>query len=196
MLGLVGVRTEEYRTGEAPFPSVRVNEDTIIDLTALSEAPGVDEMTKAGGSSGHQANHVCLSVARREFDQIDATLQANGVDTSARRHITYGARANAPEAFYLKDPDGNVIEIRRYYDQADARTDQGRPAQRSPIRPTQTAAVAPPWSRSRSARPAIPVTFGRSETAGLLGHGVESMAWGGETVQETVLTCPHPVQRR
>ena len=34
VLGLTPVRLDEWRRGEAPFPSVRINDGTIIDLVA------------------------------------------------------------------------------------------------------------------------------------------------------------------
>ncbi|MEA2624176.1 MAG: hypothetical protein QOD06_221, partial [Candidatus Binatota bacterium] len=44
IVGLAGVRVDEFRRGEAPFPSVRVAEESIIDLMARSFAPVVDSV--------------------------------------------------------------------------------------------------------------------------------------------------------
>jgi glyoxylase I family protein len=114
LVGLAPVRGDEYRKGDAPFPSVRVAEGSIIDLTALSDVPGVNEMTKVDNSAGHPVNHLCIAMSRNEYNDLADRLEAHGVDTSARRIETYGARALAPEAFYFSDPDGNVIEARHY----------------------------------------------------------------------------------
>jgi glyoxylase I family protein len=114
VVGLEPVRGEEYRAGEAPFPSVRINATSIIDLTARDGAPDVDAMTKTSKTAGFPVNHVCISVSKEEYEALDARLTAHGVDTSSRRVVTYGARGNAPHAFYFSDPDNNVIEARYY----------------------------------------------------------------------------------
>ena len=117
--GFGPVRVEEFERGDSPFPSVRVNENSIIDLCPRSDAPGVEDMTKTGESAGFPVNHVCIDVGgRAAYEALAGRFEAAGVDTSARRRVTYGAKANAPEAFYIRDFDGNVFEF-RYYDAAD-----------------------------------------------------------------------------
>ncbi len=105
VVGLAPVRFSEFEAGEAPFPSVRVWENSLIDLMPL-------EMAR--GSAGHPVNHVCLAFSRAEYDALDARLQAARVDTSARRDDNFGAQGWAPQAFYFADPDGNVVEARYY----------------------------------------------------------------------------------
>ena len=105
VVGLPPVRLSEFEAGEAPFPSVRVCEDSIIDLMPVE---------LAGGAGGHPVNHVCLAMARSDYDALDARLQAADVDTSMRREHNFGAQGWAPQAFYFKDPDGNVVEARYY----------------------------------------------------------------------------------
>ena len=105
VVGLSPVRFSEFDAGEAPFPSVRVCADSIIDLMPL-------EMATGGG--GHPVNHVCLALSRAEYDALDRRLQAAGVDTSGRRDHNFGAQGWAPQAFYFADPDGNVVEARYY----------------------------------------------------------------------------------
>jgi glyoxylase I family protein len=114
VIGLAPVRFDEYGAGEAPFPSVRVCEDSIIDLMPVARAVATDFQTKVGGSAGHPVNHVCLAMSKSEYDELDQRLQEAGVDTSARLSPTYGARGWAPQGFYFADPDGNVIEARYY----------------------------------------------------------------------------------
>lgn len=114
VVGLEPVRLEEFRRGEAPFPSVRVSQDAIIDLSPLAAAPELERATAAPGSVGHRVNHVCIAMTRAEYDALDARLRAQGRDTSARVRPTYGARGWAPENFYFTDLDGNVIEARYY----------------------------------------------------------------------------------
>jgi catechol 2,3-dioxygenase-like lactoylglutathione lyase family enzyme len=114
VVGLGPVRFGEFERGEAPFPSVRVSEDSIIDLVPVDSAASTESLTKVAGSAGHPVNHVCLALSRAEFDALDRRLQAEGVDTSARLNRSYGARGCAPHAYYFADPDGNVLEARYY----------------------------------------------------------------------------------
>ena len=115
VVGLTPVRSGEFEAGEAPFPSVRVSEDSIIDLMPLQMADGLGSVAGAEGSAGHPVNHVCLALSKPEYDALDRRLQAEGVETSARMNHTFGARGWAPHAYYFADPDGNVVEA-RYYD--------------------------------------------------------------------------------
>lgn len=114
VVGLAPVRFEEFRAGAAPFPSVRVCDDSIIDLMPAVAAAGTDAMTKVRGSAGHPVNHVCLAMTKAEYDALDRRLQAEGVDTAARRNHSFGARGWAPQGYYFADPDGNVVEARYY----------------------------------------------------------------------------------
>jgi len=116
VVGLKPVRLDEYKSGKAPFPSVRVSDDAIIDLSPLSAVEDLELATRTPGSVGHKVNHVCIAMTRAEYDALDERLRADGVDTSARVRPTYGARGWAPENFYFPDLDGNVIEA-RYYDE-------------------------------------------------------------------------------
>ncbi|MCV7029170.1 VOC family protein [Mycobacterium sherrisii] len=114
VVGLAPVRFTEFEAGEAPFPSVRVCEDSIIDLVPLASVDGVETLTNSRGSAGHPVNHVCLALSKAEYDVLDRRLRDAGVDTSARLTRSYGARGWAPHGFYFSDPDGNVIEARHY----------------------------------------------------------------------------------
>jgi catechol 2,3-dioxygenase-like lactoylglutathione lyase family enzyme len=114
VVGLSPLRLEEFEAGEAPFPSVRVSEDSIIDLIPADNAGGTESMTKVAGSAGHPVNHLCIAMSKAEYDALDQRLQAEGVDTGARLNHSYGARGWAPQGYYFPDPDGNVIEARYY----------------------------------------------------------------------------------
>ncbi|OBJ47220.1 VOC family protein [Mycobacterium sp. 1423905.2] len=114
VVGLAPVRFDEYRAGEAPFPSVRVSEDSIIDLMAAEGAGATEAMTKVDNSAGHPVNHVCLAMSKEEYDALDQRLRDEGVDTSARLNNSFGARGWAPQGYYFPDPDGNVVEARYY----------------------------------------------------------------------------------
>ena len=114
VVGLAAVRLEDYRAGNAPFPSVRIADDSIVDLMTRVAAPIVDAMAGAPGSAGHPVNHLCLAMSVDEFEALRARLDAHGVATSPMMEQSFGARGLAPRAFYFRDPDGNVLEARHY----------------------------------------------------------------------------------
>ncbi|MCV7353028.1 VOC family protein [Mycobacterium parmense] len=114
VVGLAPVRFDEFEAGEAPFPSVRVCGDSIIDLIPVDNAAGTESMTRVKGSAGHPVNHLCLALSKDEYDALDRRLQSEGVDTSSRLHHSFGARGWSPQTFYFADPDGNVLEARYY----------------------------------------------------------------------------------
>jgi catechol 2,3-dioxygenase-like lactoylglutathione lyase family enzyme len=114
IVGLTGVRVAEFRAGQAPFPSVRIADDAIVDLMTRVAAPVVDAMAGAPGSAGHPVNHVCLAMSVEEFEALRARLEAHDVALSPMMEQSFGARGLAPRAFYFRDPDGNVLEARYY----------------------------------------------------------------------------------
>jgi glyoxylase I family protein len=114
VLGFAGVRVEEFRAGQAPFPSVRVGAETILDLMALATAPRLNALPGAAGSAGNKVNHLCLAMTRAEYESLRARLGAEGIAVPITMTQSFGARGFAPEAFYFADPDGNVLEARYY----------------------------------------------------------------------------------
>ncbi|ANH91002.1 MULTISPECIES: VOC family protein [unclassified Streptomyces] len=113
-LGFEPLRTAEFSAGEASFPSVRVNEETILDLAPLDLVQGMNMLPGAAGSAGHPVNHVCLSLPADAFDALRARLEEGDVPVSRLSHDSYGARGAARRSFYFRDPDGNVFEARHY----------------------------------------------------------------------------------
>lgn len=99
--GLAGVRVDEWRRGEAPFPSVRVGPGTIIDLI-----PGLDDPAERG-----HLDHICLVVGRADLEALAAHPDLEVVDSGPR----FGARGEA-ESIYVHDPDGLLVEFRTYED--------------------------------------------------------------------------------
>lgn len=97
-LGLAPVRVDEWRRGDAPFPSVRVSDDTIIDLI---EGPAADD---------GRLDHLCLVVEPLDLDDLAASGELDVAEGPARRS---GARGEGT-SLYVRDPDGLVVELRHY----------------------------------------------------------------------------------
>ncbi|MEU9140148.1 VOC family protein [Streptomyces sp. NPDC048404] len=97
LLGLEPVRVPEWRSGQAPFPSVRITAETIIDL--IAHTPG-----------GSNVDHICLTVEPLDWDQVIASGSFTVLEGPVER---FGARGNATSV-YVQDPDGNTVELRWY----------------------------------------------------------------------------------
>ncbi|MFF6917016.1 VOC family protein [Streptomyces sp. NPDC012466] len=113
-VGLETVRLAEFAAGEAPFPSVRVNDATILDLMPLTYVERMTMLPGSADSAGHPVNHVCLSLSRGDFDALLSRLEEHSVPMSDHSHDSFGARGAATRSFYFRDPDGNVFEARHY----------------------------------------------------------------------------------
>ena len=96
-LGLQPERVDAWRREEVFFPSVRVDDSTIIDLLPL--AP-----------SGENVNHFCLTVRRVDFEAVKAGGAFDVVEGPVTR---YGAKGDGV-SLYIRDPDANLIELRYY----------------------------------------------------------------------------------
>lgn len=97
--GLEPVRVDEWRRGEAPFPSLRLNAGTILDFVP-------------GTRSGENVAHVAV-VVELDGDDLDAAAAARGFDVVEPARRLYGARG-VGQGVYVRDPDGNVVELRHY----------------------------------------------------------------------------------
>lgn len=109
-----GERVDEFEAGKAPFPSVRISDDAIIDLMPMKAAAMLNALPGAAGSAGNKVNHVCLAMTRAECTELRGRLEAEGIAIPITMKDSFGARGRAPEAFYFADPDGNVLEARWY----------------------------------------------------------------------------------
>ncbi|MEL7158647.1 MAG: VOC family protein [Actinomycetota bacterium] len=95
-LGLEPVRYEEWKAGSAPFLSLRVNEHVIIDLLETER-------------SGENVDHIALWC---EGD-VDQLLAYDDVEVVRSFDSLFGAQGHGP-AVYIRDLDGNQIELKRY----------------------------------------------------------------------------------
>ena len=97
VLGLEPLRVEEWRRGEVPFASVRVDGTTIIDLLE-------------GEVSGRNLDHLALVVDEVDLDELAASGRFDVVTGPAGR---WGAQG-VGRSLYVRDPDGHVVELRTY----------------------------------------------------------------------------------
>ena len=100
MLGLEPVRVDEWRSGDCPFPSVRISADTIIDLIGGDVEPNQRNL-----------DHFCVVVTAENLAQVRAS-DAFKIVRDPDFEL-FGARGMA-DGLYVADPDGNEIELRAY----------------------------------------------------------------------------------
>lgn len=102
VLGLEPVRVAEWRAGTVPFPSVRVSPDTIIDLVR-------------GPRGESNVDHFCLVVDPLDWQEVIDSGALTVIEGPVPR---FGARGDATSV-YVRDPDGNTLELRWYPQDAD-----------------------------------------------------------------------------
>ncbi len=102
-------RVEEYHRGEVPFPSVRLNPDTIIDLFP-------QQMWHKGSRAGCHAgklNHFCLVLQKKAWLMLIQRLELNKVDIEEGPVPRWGAHGTGI-SIYFRDPEKTLIEARYY----------------------------------------------------------------------------------
>jgi catechol 2,3-dioxygenase-like lactoylglutathione lyase family enzyme len=102
-------RLDEYRSGKAPFPSVRLNADTIIDLFPK-------KMWQASGRTGEgreNLNHFCIALGKETWQELLERLRAHAVHIEEGPVSRWGAHGEGTSV-YFRDPEGNLIEARYY----------------------------------------------------------------------------------
>ena len=107
ILGLELLRIEEYRAGDVGFPSVRINENTIIDLN-----PPERQTKPVSGRDGN-LNHLCLCTENDDMDAVADYLKGQGLEIETGPIQRWGARG-AGTSVYFRDPDQNLVEVRTY----------------------------------------------------------------------------------
>ena len=97
-LGLEPARLDEFRRGETPFASMRINATTVIDLLP-------------GEPAGKNVDHVAL-VVDPDVD-LEALVTSGAFDVRAGPMRIWGARGYGL-GLYVADPDGHVVELKSY----------------------------------------------------------------------------------
>ncbi len=97
VLGLESVDADEWRDGRALFPSVRVNDSTILDLLQ-------------GQPDGKNTDHICLVIEPTDLHELARREDLNVVEGPIQRG---GARGQG-WSVYVLDPDAHLIELKQY----------------------------------------------------------------------------------
>lgn len=106
ILGLEAYRLDEFRAGKVPFPSVRVNENTIIDLSPRPEQEPI-------GDGPRNLDHYCLTIQPVDLVEISQYLREQGVVVETEPRTRSGARGMG-DSIYVRDFEGNRVELRCY----------------------------------------------------------------------------------
>jgi catechol 2,3-dioxygenase-like lactoylglutathione lyase family enzyme len=96
LLGAEPLRVAEWEAGEVLFPSVRLDEGTIVDLFQAER-------------TGANVDHVCV-VVDGDLQEVAAS---GAFEVLGGPATLFGARGMGT-GLYVADPDGNRIELRTY----------------------------------------------------------------------------------
>ena len=97
VLGLEAIDADAWRNGQTFFPSVRVDNSTIIDLLQ-------------GEPDGKDTDHFCLVLEPTDLHELAKHPDLNVVEGPVQRG---GARGQG-WSIYVLDPDGHLIELKQY----------------------------------------------------------------------------------
>jgi catechol-2,3-dioxygenase len=102
-------RLEEYNAGDVPFPSVRLNSNTIIDLFPKK----MWRKSARAEQGGENLNHFCIALSKGTWQDLLERLRANNVTIEEGPVSRWGAHGTGT-SIYFEDPEGNLIEARYY----------------------------------------------------------------------------------
>ena len=114
VLLLTAERLEKFRSGSVPFPSVRLNPDTIIDLFP----PQMWQTSPPAGQTRENLNHFCIAVSKGEWDRLLDRLKVYSIEIEEGPVQRWGAHGTGISV-YFRDPENNRIEARYYETPAD-----------------------------------------------------------------------------
>jgi catechol 2,3-dioxygenase-like lactoylglutathione lyase family enzyme len=109
VLEMMPERLEEYHAGKVPFPSVRLNSDTVIDLFPKNMWPKGLQDGKGRGN----LNHFCIVLTKRTWENLLERFRAKNVTIEEGPVPRWGAHGTGTSV-YFRDPEKNLIEARYY----------------------------------------------------------------------------------
>ena len=83
--------------------------DSIIDLVDVEGVLG-REGGAAPGPQGHNVDHFCVRIEPFDEDDVRRHLADHDID-AGRLYNNWGADGRGP-SMYIKDPDGNTVELK------------------------------------------------------------------------------------
>jgi catechol 2,3-dioxygenase-like lactoylglutathione lyase family enzyme len=107
-------RLEDFRAGDAPFPSVRLNSELIIDIFPKM----MWQKNARIGQGRENLNHFCIALSKGTWENLLIRLHANHIDIEEGPVLRWGAQGNGM-SIYFRDPEENLIEARYYEDWID-----------------------------------------------------------------------------
>jgi extradiol dioxygenase family protein len=107
-------RLEEYRAGDVPFASLRLNQVTIIDLFPEK----LWKKTARQGEGRENLNHFCITISKPDWDALAERLEARSIPIERGPAKLWGAQGMGT-SIYFRDPEHNLIEARHYETEAD-----------------------------------------------------------------------------
>lgn len=99
---------QEYIDNKVKFPSLRISSTFIIDLF-----PPVMWNEVGDNRLNTNLNHFCLAVDSSQWLSIMNYVKQHDIKIIKGPDVYFGAQGDGI-SFYVKDPDGNIIEIRKY----------------------------------------------------------------------------------
>ena len=97
-LGLAAEREAQWRAGEVPFLSIRVDDTTLIDQLQAER-------------SGTNVDHFSMRVA--DDVDLEAVAASGDFDVFMGPMRIWGAQGHGL-GLYVRDPDGNTVELKHY----------------------------------------------------------------------------------
>ena len=95
-LGLAVERQEQFDRGEVPFVSLRISPTALIDVMP-------------GERSGQNVDHVAIVVE----EDVDELAASGRFEVEIGPADLFGARGQG-RGIYIRDPAGNLVELRSY----------------------------------------------------------------------------------
>ena len=102
LLDLPIERLDDFRAGKCGFPSVRINDQTVVDLF-----PNRNKLNPAP----HPLNHFCFTLSEGDLAALRQKLVQHEVEIVEEPTPRWGARGWGPSMKVL-DPDGNIVELK------------------------------------------------------------------------------------